>query len=71
MPDANSEQAKLARSARTLAMINVVIWGLAIIAMVIVMERGNSVRGMFPILAGGIAVGISLISTVGRLGQRS
>ena len=71
MPEANSEQAKMVRSARTLAAINIVVWGLAIIAMVIVMEGGNSVRGMFPILAAGIAVGISLISTIARLGQRS
>jgi hypothetical protein len=71
MSDAKSEQAKLARSAHIFAMVNVAIWGLAIIAMVVVMERGSSVRGMFPILAGGVAVGISLISVVTRLGQQA
>jgi hypothetical protein len=67
MNDTGPERTKLARSARILAMINVVIWGLAIVAMVVVMERGSSARGLFPILAGGVAVGISLISTVARL----
>lgn len=50
----------------TLAMANVVIWIIAIIAMVFLMEQSQNVKGLFPILGGGTAVGIALISAISK-----
>jgi hypothetical protein len=54
------------RRARLLAMINLGIWGIAIIAMVFTMQQSPSAKGLFPILGGGVAVGIALLSTIGK-----
>lgn len=64
MNGTNQEHEKTGKSMHTLAMVNVAIWTIAIVAMVIIMERGTTVRGMFPILAGGVAVGVSLNSAI-------
>jgi hypothetical protein len=53
----------------TEAMVNVVIWTLAIIALVILLERGASLKGMFVILAGGVAVGIPITAAISKLRQ--
>ena len=50
-----------------LAMVNVGIWAIAMIAMVFLIQDSPSAKGLFPILGGGIAVGILLISTISRL----
>jgi hypothetical protein len=52
--------------ARTLAMVNVGIWAISIIALVFVIQRYPGAKGLFPILAGGIAVGVALISTLSK-----
>jgi hypothetical protein len=39
------------------------MWGIAIVAAVILMEHGKSVRGLFPILFGGVAVACATIGT--------
>lgn len=54
------------RSIYILAMVNVAIWAIAMIALVFVIDDYPGARGMFPILAGGVAVGVSLIATIGR-----
>ncbi len=48
-------------------MVNVGIWGISIIAMVFLMQRCPSAKGFFPILGGGTAVGVALISAVSKL----
>lgn len=55
------------KAASVLAMVNVVIWAIAIIAMVFLIQDTPSAKGLFPILGGGVAVGISLISTISKL----
>lgn len=55
------------KSAYILAMVNVVIWAIAMVAMVFLMQDAPSAKGLFPILGGGVAVGILLISTISRL----
>ena len=45
-----------------LAMVNVGIWAISIIALVFVIQRDPAAKGLFPILAGGSAVGITLLS---------
>jgi len=52
---------------RTLAMVNVGVWAISIIALIFVMDRAPSAKGMFPILAGGVAVGVAMISATSKL----
>lgn len=54
------------RAMSILAMVNVAVWAIAMIALVFVIDDYPGARGMYPILAGGTAVGISLIATIGR-----
>lgn len=51
----------------TAAMVNVGIWALALIALVILLEKGGNLKGMFVVLAGGVAVGIQIIATISKL----
>ena len=51
----------------TAAMVNVGIWALAMIALVILLQKGGNLKGMFVILAGGAAVGIQIIALVSKL----
>ncbi len=48
-------------------MVNSGIWAIAIIALVFVMQHAPGAKGLFPILAGGVAVATALISTVNKL----
>jgi uncharacterized membrane protein YpjA len=48
-------------------MANAGIWALAMIALVFILEKGTSPRGLFVILAGGVAVAIQLIIQVNRM----
>jgi hypothetical protein len=54
------------RRAHVLAMINLGIWSIAIIAMVFIMQQSPSAKGLFPILGGGVTVGIALLSTISK-----
>ena len=57
----------LIRSLKYLSLANTVIWVIAVIALVIIMTKGSRVTGLFPILAGGLAVGTYLNSVISRL----
>ena len=46
-----------------------VIWGISIIALIFVINRMPGAKGMFPILGGGVAVGVALLSTIQRFKQ--
>ena len=54
------------RSLYTLAMVNTAIWAISIIALVFVIQRAPSAKGLFVILAGGTGVSISLLSVLGK-----
>ena len=43
-----------------LTITNAVIWLLALITLLLVVQRAPAARGLFPILAGGLAVAIQL-----------
>jgi hypothetical protein len=66
VPETNEDGGQETRGAYILGMVNVGVWAIAIIAMVFLMQRCPGAKGMFPILAGGVAVGIALLSTIGR-----
>lgn len=50
------------RDLKILVMVNLGIWAVSPIALIFVVQHSPAVNGMFPILGGGTAVGISLIS---------
>jgi hypothetical protein len=49
-----------------LAVVNVIIWAIAIIGLVFVIQRAPSAKGLFVILAGGVAVSVVLLSALGK-----
>jgi len=51
----------------TLAMVNVGIWAIGLVALVVLLQKGGNLKGMYVILAGGVAVGIQIISSVAKL----
>jgi hypothetical protein len=67
MQDQNRNDPDLKRSLKYLSASNAVIWVIAVIALVIIMAKGSRITGLFPILAGGLAVGAYLNSVISRL----
>lgn len=67
MDNTSNTLEKQKRSMYILAMVNVGIWAISIIGMVFLMEHSPNVKMLFPILGGGIAVGVALISTISKL----
>jgi hypothetical protein len=51
----------------TIAMVNVGIWAIALIALTILLQKGGNIKGMFVILAGGAGVGIQIIALITKL----
>ena len=51
----------------TIALVNVGIWALALIALAILLQKGGNMKGMYVILAGGTGVGIQIIALISRL----
>ncbi len=49
-------------------MVNTGIWALATIALVFVINDYPGAKGMYPILGGGMAVSIALITATKRVG---
>ena len=62
----NNNSNKARRSTYILAMVNVSIWAIAIIAMIFLSQDSPIIKRIFPILAGGTAVGIALISSIAK-----
>jgi nitrate reductase NapE component len=60
-------KSKSGKSLYTLAMVNAGIWALALVALVILLGGHGNLKGMYVILAGGLAVGIQLIALASRL----
>ena len=66
MADETGKVANRIRGLYTLAMVNAGIWAISIIALVFVIQRAPSAKGFFVILAGGIAVSVSLLAALGK-----
>ncbi len=64
MTDNNSKREDSKKSAYILAMVNVGIWAVAMVALVFVMQDSPGVKRLFPILVSGVAVGVALISVI-------
>ena len=57
------------RNLYTLALANTAIWMIALIAMILLLEQSQSVKGLAPILMGGTGVGVALIAAISRARQ--
>lgn len=57
------------RSTYILAMVNVGIWAIAMIAMVFLIQDAPGIKKLFPILGAGTAVGIALIGSIAKLNK--
>jgi len=55
-----------AKALYMVAMVNVALWALAMVALAILLHKGGNLRGMFVILAGGSGAGINLIALIHR-----
>lgn len=55
-----------ARLPGILATVNTVIWIIALIAMIILMQDAPEVKKLAPILMAGLATGVALVSAVSR-----
>lgn len=54
------------RALYVLGLVNVGIWALAMVALVFVMQRAPSARGLFVIMASGMGASIALLSALGK-----
>lgn len=63
----NPEMNKQKKGLTALAMANAGIWAISMVALVILLEKGGNLKGMFVILAGGSGVAIQLISQISRI----
>lgn len=61
----NQLRAKL-KGVYTIAMVNVIFWAVALIALTILLQKGGNLRGLFVILAGGIGIGIQLVASISK-----
>ena len=70
MTEKTVEHNKRARGLWILAMVNVGIWAIAMIAMVFLIQKSPAAKGLYPILGGGIGVGIALISAIAKFQKK-
>ncbi len=66
MPSPDDTQLRAKKTLRFLAFSNAFIWVIALIGLVIVISRDPAAKGLFPVLAGGCAVSMGMISALPR-----
>jgi hypothetical protein len=54
------------RTQYTLGLVNVAMWLVALIALVFVIQRAPSARGLFVIIVSGMGASITLLSVLGK-----
>ena len=62
-----AEMNKQNKGLYALAMANLGIWVIAMIALIILLEKGGNVKGMFVIFISGSGIGIQIISRLSKL----
>ena len=60
-------KSKKLKALYTLAMVNVGIYALGLVALIFMLQKGGNIKGMYVILAGGTAVGIQIIALISKL----
>ena len=66
--DKNSSS--LFRMLRIGVLANAIVWVCSMIALIFIMQNSSSEKGLFPILASGLAVSVMLVSIVQKLRNR-
>ncbi|MEN8154411.1 MAG: hypothetical protein ABFR75_10355 [Acidobacteriota bacterium] len=61
------EKSKILNSLLILSYSNVIIWVISMIAMIFLMRDFPGVKKLYPILGGGVAVGILILSIASRI----
>jgi len=61
------ELSKTLKGLYILAMVNVGMYALGMIVLVFLLQKGGNLKGMYVILASGIAVGIQIIALISKL----
>lgn len=64
MADETRSRTEAARWLYRAALANAVLWALSIVALIFVVPRAPSAKGLFVILAGGTAVGTAIVALV-------
>jgi uncharacterized membrane protein YpjA len=54
----------------TLALVNIGIYAIGLIALVFILQKGGNVKGMYVILASGTVIGIQIIALVSKLRKK-
>ena len=62
----NDKHKALIRSLYTLAFVNAILWILSMIALIVIMQKSSSPKGIFVILAVGLAVGVTIVYSLKR-----
>jgi uncharacterized membrane protein YpjA len=62
-----AEMNKQNKGLYTLAMANLGIWAIAMIALIILLEKGGNLKGMFVIFISGTGIGIQILSRISNL----
>jgi len=55
------------RALKTMVLVNVGIWAVSLVALVFVMQHSPGAKRLYPILGGGTAFGVALISVANRV----
>ena len=63
----NKKYKSLVHSLYTLAFVNTILWILSMIALIVIMQKSSSPKGVFVILAVGLAVGVTIVSSLQKV----
>ena len=62
----SEEIGRRVKRVHTLAMVNVGIWVISIVALVVLLEGNGNLRGLYVVLGGGTAVALQLLSLTSK-----
>ena len=62
----SEEIGRRVKRVQTLAMVNVGIWVISIVALVVLLEGNGNLRGLYVVLGGGTAVALQLLSLTSK-----
>ena len=57
----------LSRALRIVVLANAIVWVCSIIALIFIMQNSSSEKGLFPIMASGLAVALMLVSLAQKI----
>jgi len=70
MGENNMDRDRLSKDLKMLnavALANIAIWTIGLIALVFILQKGGNTKGLFVILVSGMAVGIQILTRISKL----